>query len=154
MNATILQKRDFWAGALYVAFGLATFLIGQNYAMGTVARMGAGYFPTILGIVLAFIGALSVVRSFLTTGDEVGRILWKPAALIGGSTILFAALLERAGLVVSLIVLVLVSAAGSRSFRLDAKAGLGLVVFVAICALVFVKGLGVPMPLLGSWFGE
>ena len=54
---------------------------------------------------------------------------------------------------IALLVLVLMCASASEKFSFDTKAIAGLVGLVAFCVLVFVKGLGVPMPLLGSWFG-
>jgi uncharacterized membrane protein len=150
----VLQKKDFWAGALYVALGAGAFWVGRGYPMGSAARMGAGYFPTVLSVVLVLIGLLSMARSLSRAGEAVGAIAWKPLALVVGATVLFGALLQTAGLVIALLVLVLVSAVASRHFRPDAKALAGLLLLVAFCALVFVKGLGVPMPLFGSWFGE
>jgi hypothetical protein len=150
----VLQKKDFWAGVLYIAFGAAAFWIGREYPMGTAGRMGAGYFPTILSIILMLIGLLSVARAFAQEGEAVGAIAWKPLALVVGSTALFGLLLPTAGLVVALIALVLVSAAASQHFRFEPKAAVGLILLVVFCTLVFVKALGVPMPLVGSWFGE
>jgi Tripartite tricarboxylate transporter TctB family len=150
----VLQKKDFWAGALYVGLGAGAFWIGRDYAMGSAARMGAGYFPTVLSVLLVLIGLLSMARSLSRAGEAVGAFAWKPLALVVGATVLFGVLLQTAGLVIALVVLVLVSAVASQHFRPDAKALAGLVLLVAFCALVFVKGLGVPMPLFGSWFGE
>ena len=150
----VLQKKDFWAGVLYIAFGAAAFWIGRNYPMGTAGRMGAGYFPTVLSAILMLIGLLSAARAFLREGQPVGAIAWKPLALVVGSTTLFGLLLPTAGLVVALVVLILTSAFGSQHFRLDPKAVAGLILLVAFCALVFVKALGVPLPLVGTWFGE
>jgi hypothetical protein len=105
-------------------------------------------------VVLTGIGLLSVARSFAQEGEAVGAIAWKPLGLVVGATILFGVLLQTAGLVVALVALVLASAVASQHFRLDLRALAGLVLLVAFCALVFVKGLGVPLPLVGSWFGE
>jgi hypothetical protein len=149
----VLQKKDFWAGVLYIAFGAAAFWIGRDYPMGTAGRMGAGYFPTVLSVILMLIGLISAARAFAQEGEAVGTIAWKPLALVVGSTALFGLLLPVAGLVIALIVLILVSAAASQHFRFDLKAAAGLVLLVTFCSLVFVKALGVPMPLLGSWFG-
>jgi putative tricarboxylic transport membrane protein len=99
------------------------------------------------------IGVISVVRSFIVPGDPLGKWAIKAAILIIGATVLFGFLIIRAGLIVALLALVLVSAAASEKFRFDWKALAGLVVLIAFCALVFVKGLGVPMPLVGTWFG-
>ena len=70
-----------------------------------------------------------------------------------GATALFGFLLTTAGLIIALIALSLVSAAASHYFKFDWKAIGALIVLVVFCALVFAKGLGVPMPLLGTWFG-
>jgi hypothetical protein len=150
----VLQKKDFWAGALYIALGTAAFWIGRDYPMGSSVRMGAGYFPAVLSVALVLIGFASVARSFFQEGEAVGAIAWKPLLLIVGATALFGVLLQILGLAVALIVLVLASAAASQHFRIEFKASIGLVLLVAFCVLVFVKGLGVPLPLLGSWFGE
>jgi hypothetical protein len=150
----VLQKKDFWAGVLYIAFGAAAFWIGRDYSMGTAGRMGAGYFPTVLSVILMLIGLLSTARAFLQAGQPVGAIAWKPLALVVGSTALFGLLLPTTGLVVALAVLILTSAFASQHFRLDPKSVTGLILLVAFCTLVFVKALGVPLPLVGSWFGE
>jgi hypothetical protein len=150
----VLQKKDFWAGVLYIAFGAAAFWIGRDYSMGTAGRMGAGYFPTVLSVILMVIGLLSAARAFLQAGQPIGAIAWKPLALVVGSTALFGLLLPTTGLVVALAVLILTSAFASQHFRLDPKAVAGLILLVAFCTLVFVKALGVPLPLVGSWFGE
>jgi hypothetical protein len=150
----VLQKKDFWAGMLYVAFGAAAFWIGRDYPMGTAGRMGAGYFPAVLSVILVLIGLLSAARAFAQEGEVVGTIAWKPLALVVGSTALFGLLLPTVGLVIALTVLILTSAFASQHFRFDPKAAVGLIILVAFCTLVFVKALGVPMPLVGSWLGE
>ena len=147
------NPRDFWAGLIYLVLGIAVLWIGRGYALGTSARMGPGYFPAVLGGLLVLFGIISVARSFVRPGGAVSAIAWKPVALVLGGTVLFGLLLERAGLIVALPVLIVVSALASRHTRLDATSVAALVGIVAFCVLVFVKGLGVPMPLLGSWFG-
>ena len=58
--AFIRHPKDFYAGLLFIAFGVAAIVIGSNYALGTAARMGPGYFPRILGILLVTLGAILV----------------------------------------------------------------------------------------------
>ena len=65
----------------------------------------------------------------------------------------FGLLLIPTGLIVALVALILISAAASMHFKFDWKALGALIILVVFCALVFVWGLGVPMPLLGTWFG-
>ena len=116
--------------------------------------MGPGYFPTVLGALLVLIGVISLVRSFIVPGEPLGDFAIKAGFLIILATVLFGFLINRAGLIIALLALVLVSAAASEKFRFEWMAILGLIVLIAFCALVFVMGLGVPMPLLGTWFGE
>jgi putative tricarboxylic transport membrane protein len=115
--------------------------------------MGPGYFPTILSVLLVLIGIVSLIRSFAKPGSPVDRFTLKGLAFVLAATILFGLLLRGGGLIIALPILVVVSALASSRFRwrqtLLLAAGLTLV-----CTLVFLKGLGVPIPILGSWFGR
>ena len=113
--------------------------------------MGPGYFPFVISCLLLLFGVITVVRSFLTDGEPVGALAWRAIALVIGSVVAFGILLPTAGLVIAMLVMVLMSAAASEKFRFEWAATAGLVVLVVFCSLVFVKGLGVPMPLVGSW---
>lgn len=148
----IKHPKDFWTGAIYVAFGAAAVLIGREYSFGTAGRMGPGYFPVVLGAMLALIGSVSVIRSFIAPGEPIGAFAWKPLILLLLGVLLFAALIKPAGLVIALLALVLTSAAASENFRFEWGATAGLIGLIVFCSLVFVKGLGVPMPLVGPWF--
>lgn len=152
--ATIRNQKDFGAGLLYIAFGAVGFYIARDYGMGQASRMGPGYFPTVLSALLMAFGLAAIIRSFITKQEaQIGAFAWKASAYICGSTALFGLLLVPLGLVVALVVLCLVSAAASQFFKLEWKAAGLLVILVVFCALVFAKGLGVPMPLLGTLFG-
>ena len=153
MALTIRSPKDFWAGLLYGGIGAAAVIIARDYNWGRGGRMGPGYFPTILGALLLLIGIASLVRSFVARGEPIGPIAWKGAAFVTGSTVLFGLLLRPAGLVPALMVLILGSAAASSRFRFEWRALALMLALIAFCALVFVKGLGVPVPLLGTWFG-
>ena len=119
--------------------------------MGSASEMGPGYFPTMLSAVLVVLGGMSIVRSFLVAGKPVGRMAYKAGALVTAGTFAFAFLLPRAGLIGALLALCLIAAAASVKFCFDWRAVAALIVLIAFCALVFVNGLGLPMPLLGSW---
>jgi hypothetical protein len=150
----IRSPKDFWTGAIYVLFGGLAFFIARDYGFGTASRMGPGYFPTVLSALLVLIGVISLVRSFIVAGEPLGDFAIKSGALIILATILFGYLINRAGLIIALLALVLVSAAASEKFRFEWQAVAGLIALIAFCALIFVYGLGVPMPLIGTWFGE
>ncbi|MGE8943023.1 tripartite tricarboxylate transporter TctB family protein [Leptospira interrogans] len=149
----VRSARDFWAGIIYIIIGAGALFMAQRYALGTLQRMGPGYFPTILGGLMLLFGVISLVRSFAVTGPLVAPIAWKALVLVIGSSALFALLLPRAGLVIASVLTGLMSAAASRWFAFDVRALAGLLVLAAACALVFVTTLQVPMPIWGRWFG-
>jgi fumarate reductase subunit C len=149
----IRNPRDFWAGAIYLALAAVVLGIGRNYSLGSSARMGPGYFPVALGAILAVFGIVSVGRSLLRPGEAISAFAWRPLVLVLGSVTLFALLLDRVGVLIALPCLIVVSALASRHSRINAASVSALVGLVAFCIIVFVKGLGVPMPLVGSWFG-
>ncbi|MGH7768522.1 MAG: tripartite tricarboxylate transporter TctB family protein [Candidatus Binatia bacterium] len=146
------NPRDFWTGILYVAFGSAAVLIARDYGMGTALRMGPAYFPTVLGVLLILIGLGSLARSFLRPGAPIGAFAVKGTFLVVFSTLVFGFIVRGAGLAIALPLFVIMAAYASVHFRWAPTLVLaaGLTVF---CILVFVKGLGVPLPILGSWFG-
>ena len=148
----IRSTKDFWTGLIYLFFGVSAILIARDYGMGTALRMGPAYFPTVLGWLLIAIGAISVIRSFIVQGTPIGAFAIRGLALVIVSVIVFGLLVKGAGLIVALPVLVIISAYASNQFRwgptLSLAAGLTL-----FCVFVFLKGLGVPLPILGPWFG-
>jgi hypothetical protein len=77
----ITNGKDFWAGLMFVAFGLAFMWKAQDYAMGTSVRMGPAYFPTMLGGLLAVLGAVVLFRAFVTKVENPLRVfpfkLWR-----------------------------------------------------------------------------
>ncbi|MDP3701962.1 MAG: tripartite tricarboxylate transporter TctB family protein [Hylemonella sp.] len=75
----------------------AAFAIGAtNYNIGTGARMGPGYFPLMLGIILALLGGMITFKGVVTrteTGDKLGGMAWRPLVYIIGANVLFGILL-------------------------------------------------------------
>jgi putative tricarboxylic transport membrane protein len=146
----IRAPKDFWSGSMFVAVGLAAVLLARDYSMGSATRMGPAYFPTMLGGLLVLIGLACIVRSLLSDGPPVGRIAWMPVAVVTVSTVLFAVLLRGAGLAIALMVLVLVSAWGSKFFRWGPAILLAIALTV-FSVLIFVTALGLPIPIVGAW---
>lgn len=146
------NPKDFWTGLLYIFFGASAIIIARDYNMGTAVRMGPAFFPTILGAVLAVIGAIAVIRSFIAPGTPIGGFSFKGLGLVTLSVVVFGFLVRGAGLAVALPLLVIISAYGSTRFRWRTTLimAAGLTIF---CALVFVKGLGIPLPIVGPWLG-
>jgi uncharacterized membrane protein YhaH (DUF805 family) len=153
VRAAIARRQDFWTGVIYIAVGLCAFVMARHYTLGSAARMGPGYFPTVVALLLVLVGAAIVVRAFLRDGALIGRIAWKPMLLVLGSIVAFAFLINRAGLIAAAAILVLGCAAASDRFRLGAIPLLGLAALIAFCVGLFVIGMGIPMPLVGPWLG-
>ncbi|MFD2265026.1 tripartite tricarboxylate transporter TctB family protein [Lacibacterium aquatile] len=152
MLLKIKGQQDFWIGIIFAVSGLAGLAIARGYAFGTAGRMGPGYFPTVISALLILLGLISIARGMVQDSAPIAPFNWKALSLITVSVLAFGWLLQGAGLIVALIVLTLVSAVASVRFRLGWKPVLGLVLLVVFCVAVFVKGLGVPMPLVGDWF--
>jgi hypothetical protein len=62
----ITNGKDFWAGLMFIGFGMSFMLISRNYPMGSALRMGPAYFPTVLGGLMAVLGAIVLIRSFFS----------------------------------------------------------------------------------------
>lgn len=151
MAERIRGERDFGIGVLYLTLGAGGLLIAQNYAFGTPRQMGPGFFPSIIsGLLIAF-GAVALVRGLVVQGPPLSRWNVKGMALITGSVVAFGITLAPLGLPLAIIISTLIAAAASERFRFDWRALAGLVLLAAVCSVVFVRLLGVPMPLLGSW---
>lgn len=144
----IKSQKDFWAGLMFVALGLAFAWGATEYSFGSAARPGPGYFPFGLALLLAILGALVLLSSLtLETedGDRVGRIAWRPLIIIVGAVVLFGVLLPRLGLIISLPILIFVAALGGDEFHW----GEALIVCAVITALsygIFIYGLGLTIP--------
>lgn len=146
----IKAPRDFWAGLMFIAFGVGFVWVAQNYQMGTSVRMGPAYFPTLLGALLAVLGLAIFVQSLLAAGPPVAKFYFRPLVLIVLATVLFGILLKPLGLVLAVAVLVGVGAFGGFEFKTKEVAIL-YVVLAIFSVWVFVKGLGLPIPV---WPGE
>ncbi len=136
---------------IYMAVAAAALLISRDYSMGTAGRMGPGYFPTVVASLLCAIGLLAAIRSFFSTEEAMGPLPWKSLLLVLASVAAFGLLLPVLGLILTLIIVVVLSAAASEDFKLCWRATAGLIGLVTFCSVLFVIGLGVPMPLVGSW---
>lgn len=149
MQLRIRNQPNFIAGVMFSVLGGGFFLLARGYRLGSAAQMGPGYFPTLVGGLLAVLGVVIVLRS-LTLADGEDRLEMpplRPIVLVLGSITLFAVLLPFMGLLVAGFVLMMVSAFASHEFSWR-YALVTAVLATAMSWLIFVKGLGVPMPLL------
>jgi hypothetical protein len=92
----IKSQKDFYSGLLYTVVGAAFAYGATSYNIGTGARMGPGYFPLLLGTILAIIGGIILFKALVVetpTGDRVGSWAWKPLSFIIAGNLLFGILL-------------------------------------------------------------
>ena len=135
---------DLVTGVLFIALGGFAIVYGSRYALGTAARMGAGYFPQLISLGLVLIGALLVGRSFLTSGDQLEAIGWRPLLLILVGVLAFGLLIDRRGLLIAGIALVVAARLADREFRPVETALLAIGLTLCTAAL-FLYGLGLPL---------
>lgn len=146
----IVNLKDFLAGAMFIAFGVGFAFLAPGYALGTPARMGAGFFPLVLGLCLCAIGLAVLVTGLTAPGEAMARVKLRPLVALIAAIVLFGVLLRPVGLVGSILVLVLAGGFASPDFRF--KEGIVLAIGLAIgSALLFVALLGLPMPLWPSF---
>lgn len=146
-----LVSKDFLAGVMFIIFGLTALYFGQHLAIGTAVRMGPGYVPRALSMILLALGGLICVMALFTVGDTVERPKWKPITLVTIGIVAFALLFERAGLLPALVVLVFISSLGGEEFKLT-EVLFNMVVLAILCIIVFKVGLGMNISVInGIW---
>ena len=157
----IASQKDFVSGLMFMTVGGSFAWGAVDYEIGEAARMGPGYFPFVLGLILVGLGALVTVnalRSGPPGGDKIGAIAWRPLVFILGANLLFGALLvglpsiglPQFGLIVAIYGLVILAGYARQGCRL--RDSLILATFLAIGSyLAFVKLLNLQFPVL-PWF--
>ena len=143
----IKNHKDFCTGLLFMLFGAGFMWGALQYDLGTAARMGAGYFPLILGGILSLLGVGVFVRSLAVSAPDstIGRIAIGPMLMMFGAIAAFALLLRDAGMVVSILAIILISSLASRESRLK-ETLVSAVVLCAASVLLFVYALNLQIP--------
>lgn len=146
-----LLGKDFLSGLMFIGFGLLALYFGQKLAVGTPVRMGPGYVPRMLALIMIGLGGLIAVLALVLGDQPVEKPKWKPITLVTIGIILFALLFERAGLLPALVVLVLIASLGGEEFKLTEVLG-NMVVLAILCTIVFKIGLGMNISIIhGVW---
>ena len=142
-------RKDHVGGALMFVIGVAAALQGATYRMGTLSRMGPGYFPVALGTILALIGAAIFVMAGVGEAPAPKKKLppeWRAWFCIGSSIVAFMAIGVYGGLVPATVAIVFISALADRKNTLKDAIVLAAAMSV-IAAVVFWWALQVPFPL-------
>jgi Tripartite tricarboxylate transporter TctB family len=139
--------KDFYAGLIFIAIGGVAFVWAHQYDIGSATRMGPGFFPALLGLVLVGLGIASVAKGYLSqTPDPVPKYKLEPFFLILVSIISFAFLIDRAGLVVAIFVSVFI-ACFRRALTNPLEVFLSFAVLALFSGLVFIHLFGMVIPL-------
>jgi len=134
---------------MYMVIGLFFAIVARQYQYGTAAKMGPGYFPFWLGILMALIGLLVLIRSYSAKAaiEAIPKFRWRIIAQVTGAVILYGLLLPKMGFLVAVVVLVFVSASASSEFTWKGTA-INAAFLVTFTYSVFVVGLKLQFPLL------
>lgn len=124
----IKSQKDFFSGLMFMVVGVA-FAWGANaYSIGTGARMGAGYFPLVLGMLLAGLGGVITFKALVVEtvdGDKIGRFAWKPLFFIIAANLVFGVMIgglpslgiPKMGLVVGIYALTVIASFAADKVR-------------------------------------
>ena len=141
------SNKNFLAGLLMISIGIVAFYMALDYPFGSAVRMGPGYFPRVLaGILIAF-GIVTMIKG-LKTGEKVeGKWGWYPLMMILISLVVYGFTMDKFGLVPALVSMFFISALAGHEFNFK-EVTILTVVMTIFAILVFVKGLGLPYPLV------
>lgn len=147
------NSKDIGAGLVFLAIG-AFFCIQSwtELTIGTAQRMGPGYYPLVVSVLLLVLGAVVLFRAFGSEGTDYGTVPWRSVILIGLAPIAFGLAVRPLGLIPAIALTSLFSAFASRQTSLVAALALivGLTIF---CVVLFHYLLGLPIRLFGPWLG-
>lgn len=145
----IRNQKDFGAGLMYMAIGIFFTILATQYPMGTAAKMGPGYFPLWLGILMTALGLFILIKSLNAKAaiEKIPPFHWKIIGLITGSVVLYGILLPTMGFIVAVFVLVFMSASASHEFHWKGTL-INATFLILFTYSVFVLGLKLQFPLL------
>ncbi|MGS0757094.1 tripartite tricarboxylate transporter TctB family protein [Roseateles sp. GG27B] len=151
----IKSQRDFWSGLMFVLLGIAFAWGSTEYSFGSSARPGPAYFPFGLGVLLAILGGMVLFKALTIEsagGDPIGNIAWKPLLIVVAAIIVFGFALPRLGLVITLPILVTMSALAGDEFHWR-DALINSAVLTVGSWFIFVWGLNLVIPVWPTVFG-
>ena len=152
MKYRIRNQQDLLAGLIYIVAGAGFSLGALNYKLGEAARMGPGYFPFWIGILLIAIGVATAAAGLNHAAEEqkVKKVQLGAIAWILGAVVLFGLLLNPAGLVIALAVLIVVSSLASHEFSWKGTI-LNGIILILFSTMAFIEGINLQIPLWPSF---
>ena len=158
----IKSQKDFFSGLMFIVVGAAFALGASSYSIGTGARMGPGYFPLVLGVLLAIIGIAVTFTSLVVEtedGDKVGKFAWKPLFFIITANLVFGACigglpmigLKPLGLIVGIYLLTYIASHAGDEHKFKEVAILSTVLALLSC-VAFIVLLKLQFPVWPAYF--
>jgi hypothetical protein len=145
-----INRADAAAGVLFILAGGVFGVQALGMEVGTAFRMGPGYFPLVLAVVLILLGLLVLGSAFRSAGEDIGATAWRGMMFILPAPIFFGLTVRGLGFVPSIFLTTVVAAMASMKMR----AGPALLLAAAVtvfCTLVFSYALGLPFQRFGPW---
>ncbi|MCC5808836.1 MAG: tripartite tricarboxylate transporter TctB family protein [Ectothiorhodospiraceae bacterium] len=143
MGRLKINFSEFAAAFVVLLFGVFLIVEGNNYSLGSLRRMGPGFFPVSLGAIMVGLGAILLFQAVFAAREEIA-FDWRPIVCVAGSIIVFAIITPRFGLVPAAFLMIVLSAFAERPASLKT----GVITGVVMAALgygVFIYGLGLPI---------
>ena len=147
----LFDNKDFLSGLHFLFLGGIRWWMARDYPFGSALRMGPGYFPTVLSVIVVIAGIWFLIKGMRS--DEIVKGNWSIRALIvlPLATCIFGILMEEGGFVPAMIGLCIVSAASGKEFKWLEVILLTIGLTIS-CAAGFIYGLGLPYPMIkGLW---
>ena len=139
-----MSGQDLLCGVMFAAVGAGALWVGRNYPMGSPVRLGSGVFPMLLSYGLIGVGAIIFIKGLLTDGPRLTGWAWRPVLLITLAAVCFALLIEPAGLVATMLVVMTLGALAGEGHKLRELA-MFMLVMILMAIGIFVWGLGMPI---------
>lgn len=147
---TTINKTDLAAGLLFIFFGAVFGLQSLGMEMGTTLRMGPGYFPMVLAVVLTALGIAVAISAVGSVSDAIGAVAWRGMLFILLAPVFFGLTVRGLGFVPSIFVTTLIAALAALKMRPFYVVSLALAVTI-FSTLVFSYALGLPFRRFGPW---
>ena len=143
-----VERADLWSGLMFAGIGAVALWAGADYPQGVPSRIGPGYVPRLLGMLLAGIGIFLMVRAWWTRESIDASVAWRPVLLIQAGVVAFALVFDASGLAPAILVSVAIANFAAPENKWTTAVVLGAILAFFAWAL-FVKGLALPLPV---WF--
>ena len=151
----IKSQRDFFSGLMFMIVGVIFAVGATNYSMGSSAKPGAGYFPLILSVLMAILGAIVLFKSLTIEtegGDPIGDIAWRPLLVIVASIAVFGFALPLLGMFITIPLLIIMVSFAGDEFNWKGVIANSMVL-TAGSWVIFIWGLNLTIPLKPAFMG-